>query len=346
MPDTTVIDVESSPVVDGDGDGTTAVAEYRPQRLSIGSLVAESKKPADAALEAIDIAIKIAGRLKAIIDDNEMYAKIKGRKHVTVEGWTTMAAMLGVVVREVDCQETTSEAGAGEFISTVEAIRVTDGEVLGRASHRCGAKDDGRWHREPRYARASMAMTRATGKVLRILFSWIMPLAGYQVSPYEEQVKDGQPVLQPDSPQAAAAAKAAPTKAQTIESYKQRITERIQGDDQAHQVSGRIIGGLEAAKGNGIFNDTDVHELREHITATLCELSKNDPQRVRDIWVTLVDAEDLTPEQVGRISMASAENTLPPAKEAPPETASNRTPKSDEPPAEEAADAGKAVGNE
>ena len=57
---------------------------------------------------------------------------------------------------------------------------------------RCGSDDEldryGKpvWSTRPRYARRSMAQTRATGKACRLAFSWIMALAGYEPTPAEE----------------------------------------------------------------------------------------------------------------------------------------------------------------
>jgi len=71
-------------------------------------------------------------------------------------------------------------------------VRMSDGACIGRASAECGAPDEldkyGKpvWSTRPRYARRSMAQTRATGKACRLAFSWIMALAGYEVTPAEE----------------------------------------------------------------------------------------------------------------------------------------------------------------
>ncbi len=59
-----------------------------------------------------------------------------------------------------------------------------NGQVLTRASAECG--HDNPWKQRPHYARRSMAQTRATGKACRLAFSWIMSLAGYSATPYEE----------------------------------------------------------------------------------------------------------------------------------------------------------------
>jgi hypothetical protein len=69
---------------------------------------------------------------------------------------------------------------------------MSDGACISKASAECGSSDEldkyGKpiWSNRPRYARRSMAQTRATGKACRLAFSWIMSLAGYEVTPAEE----------------------------------------------------------------------------------------------------------------------------------------------------------------
>jgi hypothetical protein len=46
--------------------------------------------------------------------------------------------------------------------------------------------DERTWSQRDAYARRSMAITRATGKAFRLGFSWIMTLAGYEPTPWEE----------------------------------------------------------------------------------------------------------------------------------------------------------------
>lgn len=154
----------------------------------------------------------IATSLSKIISDRKLFKRIKEKDHVYCEGWTTLGAMLGVCVREVETVE--SETTKGEFIATVEAIRTSDGSVIGRASHSCGP-DETEWAKRPRAARRSMAQTRATGKVMRLLFSWVMQLAGYSPTPMEEMGEEGPPEY--DNPVHA-------PPAQTVQPRGERVT--------------------------------------------------------------------------------------------------------------------------
>jgi hypothetical protein len=126
-------------------------------------------------------ATAIATTLAAVIDKRRLYSTIQRKRYVRVEGWTTLGAMMGVLPREVDVVPD----GEGGYTATVELIRATDGQVIGRGSAAVGM-DEPTWAKRPGYARRSMAVTRATGKAFRLGFSWIMTLAGYEVTPAEE----------------------------------------------------------------------------------------------------------------------------------------------------------------
>ena len=164
------------------------VSELQPSPVSMGILSAATPGA------LVQGATVMAHALADIIRSQKLATRIQGREFVQVEGWTTLATMLGVVAREVATVEHPDEPGI--FISTVELVRMADGAIISRASAECGAPDEldryGKpvWANRPRYARRSMAQTRATGKACRLAFSWIMRLAGYEPTPAEEMPTD------------------------------------------------------------------------------------------------------------------------------------------------------------
>ena len=164
------------------------VSELQPSPVSMGILSAATPGA------LVQGATVMAHALADIIRSQKLATRIQGREFVQVEGWTTLATMLGVVAREVATVEHPDEPGV--FISTVELVRMADGAIISRASAECGAPDEldryGKpvWANRPRYARRSMAQTRATGKACRLAFSWIMRLAGYEPTPAEEMPND------------------------------------------------------------------------------------------------------------------------------------------------------------
>ena len=141
--------------------------------VALGTLQASSP----AAL--VSGAAEMAHELATVIDKQKLFTVIQGKKFVGVEGWTTLAVMLGCVAREVS---TTEQDGI--YVAVVELVRMNDGACISRASAECGEEKP--WNTRAKYARRSMAQTRATGKACRLAFSWIMSLAGYEVTPAEE----------------------------------------------------------------------------------------------------------------------------------------------------------------
>jgi hypothetical protein len=128
------------------------------------------------------MAQSIADPLAEIINKRKLYKVIGQKKHVFVEGWTTLATMLGAL--PVEISNVPNEDGS--YVAKVELRRTTDQAVLTGASGECGGPNEALWQKRPPYARRSMAATRATGKACRLAFSWIMTLAGYAPTPAEE----------------------------------------------------------------------------------------------------------------------------------------------------------------
>ncbi len=150
--------------------------------------------------QEIEFASRIATQLSKIIEDRKLYKKIGDKKHVYVEGWTAVAALRGVTPREVSNKRQED----GSYIAVVELVNA-HGRVIGNASAECGGPEEPIWQNRHPYARRSMAATRATSKVCRLCFSWIMVLSGYAGTPGEEM--DGI-----EHPVGSLTAKKAPTK--------------------------------------------------------------------------------------------------------------------------------------
>jgi len=141
--------------------------------VSLGTLQATNPKA------LVEGAAAIAGVLAEVIRSQKLSVAIQGKQYVRVEGWTTLAVMLGVVAREVETHEE-----FGVYTAIVELVRMSDGAVISRASAECG--EESPWCDRPRFARRSMAQTRSVGKACRLAFSWIMALSGYETCPAEE----------------------------------------------------------------------------------------------------------------------------------------------------------------
>lgn len=132
--------------------------------------------------QMVVLASRLATVLKAVVDKQKLFALIQGKKYPTVEAWETIARMDNVVAQE----ESVVRQDDGSYVATVQLVRLSDGSVVGRASAMCGSADDRPWNGRAAHNRRSMAVTRAVSRAFRMQYSWIMALAGYEVTPAEE----------------------------------------------------------------------------------------------------------------------------------------------------------------
>jgi hypothetical protein len=163
-----------------------ALIESTPDQTS-QSLVALGTLQADTPKALVTGATAIANELAQLIRTRKLAVNIQGREFVKVEGWTVLGALLGVIARE----ESVIEREDGSYLATIQLVRMKDDVIVSRGSAECGM-DEPTWANRPKYARRSMALTRATGKASRLAFSWIMALAGYEPTPAEEMPRDGE----------------------------------------------------------------------------------------------------------------------------------------------------------
>ncbi len=161
-----IIDTESTP--------KNAMVRHEEESVQLGVIQASTPDM------LVKTATAAATSLAAVIDRQKLFSVIQGKRFVRCEGWTTLAAMMGVMPHEVSVEDKD-----GTFTATVELRKIADGTCIGRASAECGM-DEATWAKRSRNARRSMALTRATGKACRLSFSWVMALAGYEVTPAEE----------------------------------------------------------------------------------------------------------------------------------------------------------------
>jgi hypothetical protein len=159
--------------------------------------------------------------LANVIDDQKLFVQIKGRKHVKVEGWLTVGAMVGVFpqtewtrttpdfARRITKATWTTEngkrkksveviqEGRGAWEARVRVVR-PDGAVISAAEAECGYEEE-TWQTRDSYALRSMAQTRATSKALAQALRFIVSIAGFDPTPEEEMPGSTHPKIPLDA---------------------------------------------------------------------------------------------------------------------------------------------------
>lgn len=126
-----------------------------------------------------------AGLLRQFIVDNNLSVTIQGKEYANVDAWEFCGFLFGMT----PVVAWTNEHEWG-FEARVEVMQ--DGRVVLAGEMEC-RNDERHWRNAESYALRSMAQTRATSKAYRLGLSWIMKLAGYQVTPAEEVPAEGFP---------------------------------------------------------------------------------------------------------------------------------------------------------
>ena len=129
--------------------------------------------------EIVERATEMANVLRDVIESRTLYANIQGKKHVTVEGWTTLGAMVGVFP---SVEWTRAVEGGWEARCIAKTMA---GNTVGAAEAQC-TRSENAWRNRDDYALRSMAQTRAVSKAMRVALSWVMALAGFEPTPAEE----------------------------------------------------------------------------------------------------------------------------------------------------------------
>lgn len=152
--------------------------------------------------ELVERATEMATALAKVVEDRHLFLKIGTKKHIYVEGWTTLGAMVGVFPSIEWCRPV--ERG---WEARCIVRRLADGRDLSAGEAQC-TREEANWRARDDFAIRSMAQTRATSKAMRIPLAWIVALGGYEPTPAEEV--DSAAARAPRRPAAAAPENGAP----------------------------------------------------------------------------------------------------------------------------------------
>ena len=131
--------------------------------------------------ELMNYAIEIADTLTDVLRKKGMTRKFGAGEHVQTEGWQLAGSLMGFTTDEGECRELDD----GSYEATVHLKSTASGRIVATATGRCGT-DEPNWKTKPKYARRSMAFTRAIGRAYAQNFRWLIKLAGYEGTPAEE----------------------------------------------------------------------------------------------------------------------------------------------------------------
>lgn len=137
-------------------------------------------KPSDLYRTSSDV----AGLCKEFVVTSAVH--IQGKKFVKVEGWQSIAAAHGCIP-EIESVTETNIQGINGIMAWAVLRRMSDGQVISRASGFVG-QDEKNWPERSAYARYAMAQTRATSRVCRNAFAFVVVMmnAGLETTPAEE----------------------------------------------------------------------------------------------------------------------------------------------------------------
>ena len=143
--------------------------------------------------EVADGAAEQAKTLMDIVDQQNLFVVVQGKKYLMVEAWETIGAFNNV---GSDTEWLREFRIGDELVGWQAKVNLVDsrtGIQVGSGISVCGLDEfvaKGKHGVAQHNAVMSMAQTRATSKAYRAKYSWVAVLAGYQPTPAEEMPRD------------------------------------------------------------------------------------------------------------------------------------------------------------
>ena len=127
--------------------------------------------------------------LAEIVENQKLFTKMGQGKHLHVEAWETIAKGYGCSAAVQSSEILYSPDGVEIGARAKAVIYDQHGVIRGSADGYC-FRDESSWKNKPIFQLISMAGTRGVSKALRLMFSWVVVLAGYEPTPAEEMIHD------------------------------------------------------------------------------------------------------------------------------------------------------------
>lgn len=151
---------------------------------------------------------EVANLLMDVVIKQKLFHDIGTKRHIEVTAWQFAAHFYGITAAVVDVSPCVDElTGAAGFKATANAMMIATGQVISTGHAYCLNNEDN-WSTRPKYEYpngqktqvgevrvpsfqlASMAQTRAIGKVLSNVLRFVAVLAGFSDTPAEEMTGD------------------------------------------------------------------------------------------------------------------------------------------------------------
>lgn len=129
-----------------------------------------------------------AKALVDVVENQNLFAVIQGKKYVTFEGWQFLGSMLPTAITpQTEWTTELRDEATGETLGYKTRVVAKDvnGNDRGAAESVC-MYSERNWAGKDANHLMSMAQTRASSKALRMALSSIVKLAGYEPTPKEE----------------------------------------------------------------------------------------------------------------------------------------------------------------
>ncbi|MBO7717964.1 hypothetical protein J6S37_00505 [Candidatus Saccharibacteria bacterium] len=150
----------------------------------MGKNIAIARQTDEVSLSNPNDIMKFANSLKTLIMDKKLYTPIQGKNYINVEGWQIAGALVGITPFVEKVEQLQSAPGEYKYRAEV-SLRDKEGKTVGYGMALCSNREPGK-KGFAEYAVMSMAQTRAVGKALRMSLGWLLKVAGYETTPYEE----------------------------------------------------------------------------------------------------------------------------------------------------------------
>lgn len=147
---------------------------------------ADALAPATDIEQILSVASAQASAIMKVIEEKHLSVRIGSGKHILIEAWTALAQANRKRFDTIELRVDDSP-NAYTVRACVGLRDIDTGELVAKAWASC-SKSEKLWKDRDDYAVESMAQTRAAGKVARLVYGWVIALAGYSATPAEEVV--------------------------------------------------------------------------------------------------------------------------------------------------------------